>query len=227
MQRFPLAKYLSISIFLWGLVLSCFAAVENFAGAVAIRILLGVFEASVTPGFALLSSQVCVAVYIVVLISLTRLQWYTQREQSTRVGIWFSFNGFAQIFGGCLAYGITKGYDIHGGAIAPWRILFLVTGCLTSAMGVIFYFVIPDNQLNARWLKPEDRILAIERVRINQQGIGNRHFKLYQLKEALLDPLTWGLAFFGFAGQLPGGGIGAFFSQLVRRSSHLMTRRAR
>lgn len=50
LQYLPLAKYSSLNIIMWGTVLSCFAAVENFAGAVAIRFFLGVFEAAVTPG---------------------------------------------------------------------------------------------------------------------------------------------------------------------------------
>lgn len=58
LQRLPLGKYSAICVVLWGLVLSCFAAVDNFGGAVAIRLLLGICEASVTPGFALLTSQV-------------------------------------------------------------------------------------------------------------------------------------------------------------------------
>lgn len=43
---------------MWGIILSCFAAVKTFSGAIAIRFFLGVFEAAVTPGFALLTSQV-------------------------------------------------------------------------------------------------------------------------------------------------------------------------
>lgn len=57
----PLGKYSGICVVLWGAVLACFAAVDNFGGAVAVRFLLGVCEASVTPGFALLTSQVCFA----------------------------------------------------------------------------------------------------------------------------------------------------------------------
>lgn len=75
LQRLPLAKYSSFNIILWGLVLACMAATKNFAGAVVVRFFLGVFEAAVTPGFALFSSQ-----------------WYTTTEQSSRIGIWFSFN---------------------------------------------------------------------------------------------------------------------------------------
>lgn len=100
LQRLPLGKYCksftlpstktyllicffrpaAFNIIMWGIVLSCFAAVENYSGAIAIRFFLGVFEAAVTPGFALFTSQ-----------------WYTKREQGLRTGIWFSFNGFAQV----------------------------------------------------------------------------------------------------------------------------------
>ena len=58
LQRLPLAKYSGFCIIAWGVTLACFAAVTNFAGAVVIRLLLGVFEASVSPGWALFTSQV-------------------------------------------------------------------------------------------------------------------------------------------------------------------------
>ena len=183
---------------MWGLVLCCMAAVKNADGALAVRFFLGVFEAAVTPGFALFTSQ-----------------WYTKAEQGTRTAIWFSFNGFGQILGGLLAYGIARGSAVHGSAIAPWKIVFLSTGLLTVAMGCIFLFVVPDNQLNARWLSKADRRKAIERVRINQQGIGNKHFKAYQLKEALTDPLTWAFAFYALSADIPNGGLTNFFSQLI------------
>ncbi len=57
LQRLPLGKYSGINIILWGGVLCCTVATTNFAGAVAVRFLLGVFEAGVTPGFALFTSQ--------------------------------------------------------------------------------------------------------------------------------------------------------------------------
>ena len=74
----------------------------------------------------------------------------------------------------------------------------------------------PDNQLNARFLTKEERVLAVERVRVNAQGIGNKHFKSYQLKEALLDPVVWAFAFFALVADIPNGGISNFFSLLVR-----------
>ncbi|KAJ5287006.1 hypothetical protein N7478_002692 [Penicillium angulare] len=198
LQRLPLGKYSGACILMWGIILSCFAAVGNYSGAIAIRLFLGVFEAAVTPGFALLTSQ-----------------WYTKDEQGSRVNIWFSFNGVGQILGGVVAYGIAVGTAKHGSSIEPWKIIFLVTGLLTIVLGVVFLWIVPDSQLNARWLSKEDRILAVARVQVNQQGIGNKHFKMYQVKEALLDPMTWAFFFYALIADIPNGGITNFFSQLI------------
>ncbi|KAF2794587.1 MFS general substrate transporter [Melanomma pulvis-pyrius CBS 109.77] len=198
LQRLPLGKYSAFNVIMWGTVLACFAAVENNAGAIAVRFFLGVFESAVTPGFALLTSQ-----------------WYTKKEQGARTGIWFSFNGWAQIFGGLVAYGIAVGSRKSGTVIEPWKIVFLFTGLLTACLGVLFLWIVPDNQMNCRWLSKEERILAIERIRMNGQGVGNKHFKFYQLKEALLDPLSWAFFFYALIADIPNGGLSNFFSQLI------------
>ncbi|KAK0391468.1 hypothetical protein NLU13_0969 [Sarocladium strictum] len=198
MQRLPLAKYTSFNVIMWGAVLALFAVTENFGGAVTIRFFLGVFEAAVTPAFALLTSQ-----------------WYTKKEQGFRTSIWFCFNGFAQIFGGLVAYGFARGAVTHGFAIAPWKIVFIFCGCLTSVVGVLFLFFMPDSQLNARFLTPEERILAVHRIKVNEQGIGNKHFKWYQMKEAFLDPMVWAFVFYALVADIPNGGITNFFSQLI------------
>jgi ACS family allantoate permease-like MFS transporter len=176
------------------------AATSNFAGAVAVRFFLGVFEAAVTPGFALFTSQ-----------------WYTRKEQGTRTGIWFSFNGFAQIFGGVLAYGISVGVAKHGSAIASWKLVFLVIGLITATMGCIFLYLMPDNQLNARFLTPMERLMAVERIRNNQQGVGNKHFKMYQLKEALLDPVTWAFFLYAFVADIPNGKQFLSYEAIIER----------
>ena len=106
-----------------------------------------------------------------------------------------------QIFGGLVAYGIATGTVQHGFTMSPWKIIFLFNGLLTMVVGFIFLWVMPDNQLNARFLTKEERVLAVERVRSNQQGIGNKHFKFYQFKEALFDPLVWAFALYALMGK--------------------------
>lgn len=73
----------------------------------------------------------------------------------------------------------------------------------------------PDNQMNARFLTEKEKVLAVERIRVNQQGVGNKHFKLYQFKEALTDPMVWAFVFYSLVADIPNGGISNFFSQLI------------
>jgi hypothetical protein len=61
-------------------------------------------------------------------------------------------------------------------------------GCLTSAVGVALAIWLPDSPLTARFLSAEDRQIALERIRGNQESTGIQDFKIYQVKEAFLDP---------------------------------------
>ncbi|KAL7622999.1 Allantoate permease [Parahypoxylon ruwenzoriense] len=198
LQRLPLAKYSAFNVIMWGLTLCCLAAVKDFAGAMTVRFFLGAFEAAVSPGFALFTSQ-----------------WYTKKEQGTRVGWWFSFNGWGQIVGGFVAYGIAVGTAAHPILIKSWQLVFLVTGFFTAFMGALFLYAMPDSQLNARFLTPQERVMAVERIRINQQGVGNKHFKWYQFKEALTDPMIWAFVLYSVISSIPNGGMSNYFSQLI------------
>lgn len=143
------------------------------------------------------------------------VQWYTKVEQSARTAIWVSFSGFAQIFGGLVAYGIFKGDKSHDYSIAGWKVVFVVFGRITIFLGVLVLILMPDSQANAWWMSRQNRVLAIERIRVNQQGIGNRKFKWYQFREALMDLLTWLIGFYAIAANIPNGGLTNFFAQLV------------
>ena len=165
LQRLPLAKYSAFNIILWGLTLSCTAATSDFAGIASVRLILGMCEAAVTPGFVLFTSQ-----------------WYTKKEQGLRTGIWFSFNGFANVLGGLVAYGVAQGTSSgRSVALAGWKILFLVWGLITMATGIIFLLVMPDSPLKARFLSTSERRLVIERTRHNQQGEDFRFANLLRL----------------------------------------------
>ena len=114
-----------------------------------------------------------------------------------------------------MAYGFAHGASTYGFAIAPWKAIFIFTGVLTASVGVVFLFIMPDNQLNARFLTKEERVLAVQRIKVNVQGIGNKHFKMYQLKEAFLDPMCWAFFFYALVADIPNGGLSNFFSQLI------------
>jgi len=140
-------------------------------------------------------------------------QWWTKSEQTIRTAIWVSSSGIAQIIGGVAAWRL--GSHLHAYELDAWKVTFILFGSLALFIGLMGFFLIPDSQLNAPFLSQDLRNLAVERVRSNQQGIGNKKFKWYQIRECLVDPFVWAIFLFGVACNIPAGGLTNFFSLII------------
>lgn len=198
MQAFPLAKYVAVNVTIWGAILACMAACKSFASLMVCRAFLGCAEAAIVPAWVIFTSQ-----------------WYRKEDQAFRVGVWFSMSGFAQTFGGYIAYGVAVhvGRDPHA-ALRGWQVIFLVLGLFTVLVGIAFFFVLPDTPLSARFLTPREKALHVERLRGNEQGVGSNVFKRDQFYEALVDPNTWLYSFWVFAANIPNS-IATSFGNIV------------
>ncbi|KAJ5497034.1 Major facilitator superfamily domain general substrate transporter [Penicillium fimorum] len=199
MQLFPLAKYVAVNVTIWGAILACMAACKSFASLMVCRTLLGAAEASIIPAWVVFTSQ-----------------WYRKEEQAFRVGLWFSMCGFAQMFGGFVAYGVAT--HIGGDPTASlrgWQVIFLILGLLTVAVGIFFFFFLPDSPLTAGFLTTEEKAMHAERLRGNGQGIGSNVFKKEQFYEALVDPQTWLYAFWVMAANVPNSTATSFGNIMV------------
>ncbi|KAF7189907.1 putative transporter [Pseudocercospora fuligena] len=196
LRRLPLGKYTSSQIVLWGAVLTCHAAATNYASLLSLRFFLGAFEATVTPAFVLLVSV-----------------WYQRGEQAKRVNAWLCCNGIATMIMAPFAYGLSGAQDT---AIQTWRIMFLILGLLTVVTGVFLVFYMPDNQNNARFLNSRQKQIAVERIRVNFQGIGNREWNWAHFREAFRDPRTYLYVLFSLLMNIPNGGITTFGSLIIK-----------
>ncbi|KAG8783282.1 hypothetical protein FRC12_019886 [Ceratobasidium sp. 428] len=183
LQRFPVGKWMSANIMCWAIALTMHAACKNFGGLLTCRIVLGICEGSITAGFMIVTSM-----------------FYTRAEQSLRVGYWFLMNGTAQIISGFLAFGVLH---IKTEGFAPWQWFFIITGVITLATAVSYLLWFPDSPATAWFLTPEERIMAIERIKVNQTGIENKVWKKDQFIEALVDPKTWLFALFSCLDNIP------------------------
>ncbi|RHZ61378.1 hypothetical protein CDV55_101139 [Aspergillus turcosus] len=196
MQRFPIGKYLGINVICWGILVACTAACRSYASLMVIRVLLGVFEASVAPALILITGM-----------------WWQKAEQSRRTGLWYMQIGVAQIVGAGISYGFQH---VHSAKLANWEILFLFMGCLTVIVGVITVFALPDNPMSAWFLNDKEKIMAIEHVRVNQTGVENKHFKPHQLVELLFkDKETWPLFFITLLSMIDNGAVSNFSSIII------------
>lgn len=189
-QRFPLAKVGAIFFFLWGVVL-CLCATTNYAGFLFLRIVLGMLESSVTPILVILTGQ-----------------WYKSSEQFMISAIWFSFCGVGVVFGGSISLGIFIRQDQYG--IEGWKMLFIITGAITVFLSFVFYFWIPNTPAEAWFLTEQEKLNAIKRIKGNQQGFGNKHFKKKQFIEAFTDHRTYLYFLYGIAVSIPNGGLTTF-----------------
>lgn len=81
--------------------------------------------------------------------------------------------------------------------------IFLIFGAISLAWAVVFLFFMPDIPSKARFLGAEEKIVAVERVAVNRQGVKNHHFKKYQMWQTFRDPKTWILFVMSIAAQIP------------------------
>lgn len=92
---------------LWAVILACHAATTNFATLMVTRFFLGCTEASLSPGFTLITSL-----------------WYRTSEQPLRAGIWFCGNSLSLIFGNLIAVGILQ----IKSNLKAWQVSLLFSG---------------------------------------------------------------------------------------------------
>lgn len=118
---------------------------KTYSGLVAMRFLMGFFEAGFVPG-------------CVYLISM----YYRRYELQRRLSIFFSAGIIAGAFGGLLAYAIEH-MDGLGG-YAGWRWIFIIEGLLTVAIAIISKLFVVDWPETARFLNKEERAMLTKRL---------------------------------------------------------------
>jgi predicted MFS family arabinose efflux permease len=195
-QRLPVAKYTGTMILLWSLILCCHVAAKNYAGMLALRFFLGMFEASISPA-------------IMNIVSM----FYTRAEQPVRMCVFLAFNGMATMVGALLGYGLGYAHSPH---IKTWQLIFLVIGLVNFVWAWMFLAFMPDSPATARFLTHKQRIVAIDRIAGNMIGVKTKQFDKRQALEALLDVKVHCLALIGLACGVVNGGVSNFASSLIR-----------
>ncbi|PYH85662.1 MFS general substrate transporter [Aspergillus uvarum CBS 121591] len=194
--RLPIAKYISVSVLLWGGILMCHAAVKTFGGLMAARFFLGVGEAAIAPGFSLITGM-----------------FYRRDEQPARQSAWFLGNCIATVIGGVVAYGIGN-IKVH--SIASWQLLFLVLGAITAFISFFLIVLLPDSPKKAIFLTKPQRLIAVHRTLTNKTGVADEgSFQWHQAWLAIRDPQTWFLVLYTFCVNLCNGGVTSFSSIII------------
>ncbi|KAJ5943223.1 hypothetical protein N7516_003391 [Penicillium verrucosum] len=201
--------FIPIITFAWGSVAALIGAVRNQSQLIALRFLLGVFEAGFSPA-------------VIFLIST----WYRKNEQSKRFLIFLTAGILSGAFGGVISGAITTTLDgAHG--IRSWRWLFIVEGVATAGVSLVVHWTLLDYPHNSRGLSPEERRLAQQRLL--QDRIADRLDSkppnipiLILLLEALSNWRTWVLVP-GSMTLVGAGAISYFYPALVKDMGYTST----
>ncbi|CAG8665620.1 19957_t:CDS:10 [Cetraspora pellucida] len=137
----------------WGITMSLMAFVKSYAELLITRFFLGVFEAGLVPGI----------VYYITL-------WYRRYDQSFRMGVILSGSSIAGAFSGLLTYAIVS-LTNDDSPLKGWQLIFLIDGLVTVIVAIIAYFYIADYPEEAKWLRKEERSLAVLRLKRDIDGI--------------------------------------------------------
>lgn len=197
-QILPPAKFFSICVICWGIVVIMHIFCTSYASFMVVRFLLGCFEATVAPGCILITGM-----------------WWNHTQQLRRMGLWSIQAGTATIAGGLLSFAFQHVHtDIK--YLASWQIFFLAMGLITVVFGIIMYFTLPDNPMQANFLTKAEKLIVLENIRSNQTGTENKTFKWQQVKELLLhDKHTWPMILLTIVSMIPCGAIITFSVTMI------------
>lgn len=146
MGRYLGAKnWIPIIMLGWGVCTIGQAWTNNKATLIAIRLLIGAFEAGFYPtAVAYLST------------------FYTRFDLAVRIALFYGQYAVAGAFGGSIAYGI---FHIQHSSLHNWQWLFIIEGIATCVLAIVSWFWLPMGPGSAWFLGAADRKYGTDRIR--------------------------------------------------------------
>ncbi|OAP60802.1 hypothetical protein AYL99_05804 [Fonsecaea erecta] len=166
-QRWPIERVAAGITFIWGVTVMCSAACKTYGSFYTQRFFLGVIEAGISPIFMLVVGG-----------------WYKKDEQALRMGAWYSCTGYISIVSPLINYGLGH---ITGGSLHSWQYMYLFAGGVTTLLSIFVEYFLPPDPIRAKHFTDRERYIAVARLRVNNAGVRNIHFKPSQVFDALTD----------------------------------------
>lgn len=125
--------------------------------------------------------------------------------------IWYSCTGYVSIFSPLINYGLGH----ITGSLSPWKYMYLVAGAITISWGIILVFLLPSDPVSARGFNERQRYIAVARLRVNNSGVRNTHYKKGQVFELLGDLKFWLIFLTALLSMIANGPISTFIPIII------------
>ncbi|KAI2637315.1 MFS general substrate transporter [Xylaria nigripes] len=201
LKKFGPRRWLSFCMFGFGLVSILQGVVVNYAGLLATRFFLGVFETGIFPGCFYLIGM-----------------WYKRSEAQKRFTMFFSSTSLAGAFGGLLASAIAKMDGIRG--YSGWRWIFIIEGLAATVVAVVFFFTFPGFPEETKWLSESESAYIKARLRADQgHNAIERPITFRDVLNIVKDFRIW-LGWFMYMGLIVPAYSYAFFAPTIISTYH-------
>lgn len=114
-----------------------------------------------------------------------------------------------------MGFPITYGLAHIKGHLKPWKYMYLFGGAITILWAFVIYFLLPPDPIRAKGLSERERYIAVARLRMNNAGVRNLHFKKAHAFELLRDEKFWLVMAMGYLSMIGAAPVTAFAPLIV------------
>jgi MFS family permease len=118
---------------------------------------------------------------------------------------------YVSIFSPLINYGLGH----ITGSLSPWKYMYFFSGAITIIWGAAVYFILPPDPIRAKGFNDRERYVAVARMRTNNSGVRNTHFKKEQATELLIDIKFWITFAIAFLCMIANGPISTFIPIII------------
>ena len=170
LARIGARVWIAIIMVCWALASLCNALVTGAHSFYLVRFILGVGEAGLYPGLLYICTQ-----------------WFPGRYRVRMLTLLILSTPFSIMAGSLISQPILA---LDGAAgLAGWQWLFILQALPTMALGVAFYWLLPDTPASAPWLKADEKDWLV--TQLAAERTAREAVRQFSVGQALADPRVW------------------------------------
>ncbi|KAL8276094.1 hypothetical protein RQP46_011509 [Phenoliferia psychrophenolica] len=149
LRKLGARNHITAIVLMWGAVMTGMGFVKNWHQLLALRAVLGVFEAGFFPACLFLIT--C---------------WYKRYETQRRLAAFYGLSQLISGFSNIMGYGISLLKGRNG--LAGWRWVFIVYGAVTMGLGILAFLLVVDFPDKATFLTPAEAKIVKDRIDLDR-----------------------------------------------------------
>jgi predicted MFS family arabinose efflux permease len=110
---------------------------------------------------------------------------------------------------------LNYGFGRAESSLANWKLMYLFAGAITIVWGIALWWVLPPDPVRAKGFDDRQRYILVARLRSNNSGVRNTHFKGSQVLELLRNEKFWLMFAIAFLSMIANGPISTFVPLII------------